>query len=370
MMIEKEFDVAVIGAGPGGSTAAKKCAEAGLKTVLLEKRTLPRNKTCTGMIMSDMSQRLIREEFGSPPEEVLTTPPYLQGIRFHAPAVEPLTFERRMPFAWRKDFDYWMNKIVKGMGVELWDKTRVKGIAEEERCYMLSMEREEGPDFVKARFLIGADGAHSVVRKSWFPDVEMRYQLCVRLCYQGTLDLDPAYVHYFYHSDLIAFEVNCKGDVFLLEMTPRSAQEVKSVIIKQAEKWLIQDFGFTPNIKPLWRDGCVEPSMVRRPFSGPFPLAKDNVLLVGNAAGLIKPVTGEGIGTAIKSGLMAAESVIQASKKGEKADKFYLPMAQDMVNRLNSMYPPHGKIREAAQKGMDCFLTTVKDIYSDITGIL
>lgn len=369
-MVSREFDVAVVGAGPGGSAAAKKCAEAGLKTALLEKRNLPRNKTCTGMIMSDMAQRLIREEFNSPPEEVLTTPPYLQGVRFYAPSVEPLTFERRMPFAWRKDFDYWMNKIAKDRGVELWDRTRVRKIAARERSYILTVEREDEPDFIKTRFLIGADGALSVVRRTMFPDAEMKYQLCVRVCYQGTLDLDPTYVHYFYFPSLIGFEVNLKGDVFLLEMTPRSAQEVKSVIMKQIEKWLIEDFGFTSNMKPLWRDGCLEPSMGRRPFPDPFPLAKDNALLVGNAAGLVKPVTGEGIGTAVKSGLMAAESVIRAIKRGEKADKFYLPMAQDLVSRLNCMYPPHGKIREAAKKGMDCFLTTVMEIYSNITSIL
>jgi len=369
-MIEKEFDVAVIGAGPGGSTAAKKCAEAGLKTVLLEQRTLPRNKTCTGMIMSDMSQTLIREEFGNPPEGVLTTPSYLRGIRFYAPAVETLTFERKMPYAWRKDFDYWMNKVAQGRGAKLWDKAKLKGITERETGYKLNIEKEKELQFVNVRFLIAADGAISTVRKALFPDMEMTYQLCVRQCYQGTLDLDPEYVHYFYFPNFVGFELNFKGNAFLLEMTPRSAQEMKSIIIKQAEKWLTQDFGFVPDTKPLWRDACLEPSMVRKPFSGSLPLAKDNVLLVGNAAGLIKPVTGEGIGTAVKSGLMAAESVIQASKKGEKADKFYLPMVHDMVNRLNSLYPPHGKIREAAKKGMDSFLRTVKDIYSDITGTL
>lgn len=45
------FDVVVVGAGPGGSVAAKRCLESGLKTLLLEKRRLPRDKVCSGMIM-------------------------------------------------------------------------------------------------------------------------------------------------------------------------------------------------------------------------------------------------------------------------------------------------------------------------------
>jgi flavin-dependent dehydrogenase len=63
------------------------------------------------------------------------------------------------------------------------------------------------------------------------------------------------------------------------------------------------------------------------------------LFLVGNAVGLVKPVTGEGIGTGVKGGFMGVESVIQAIKRTEEADKFYLPIAQDLVSRLNSTYP-------------------------------
>lgn len=46
------LDVIVVGAGPGGCAAAKNCAELGLKTMLLEKKKLPREKLCTGMVMT------------------------------------------------------------------------------------------------------------------------------------------------------------------------------------------------------------------------------------------------------------------------------------------------------------------------------
>jgi choline dehydrogenase-like flavoprotein len=51
MKNERYPDVLVVGAGPGGSAAAKYCAEAGLKTILIEKKKIPRDKVCTGMIM-------------------------------------------------------------------------------------------------------------------------------------------------------------------------------------------------------------------------------------------------------------------------------------------------------------------------------
>jgi flavin-dependent dehydrogenase len=362
--------VAVVGAGPGGSAAAKRCAEHGLKTILLEKRKLPRHKVCTGMIMSEMAQTLIREEFGEPPSDVLTTPPYVLGLQFHAPEIEALVLRHRMPFAWRKDLDYWLNLVAQRAGVEMWERARVNGIVEEDGGYTLSLERDGESQLLKTRFLIGADGAISTVRKAVFPDIQMRFQLCMRLCYESRLELDPEYIHYFYFPDIMAFEINRKGDVFLLEITPRPNQGDGADIVHRAEVWLSHDYHFPLENKPLWRDGCYEPAMSRLPFSGPFPLAKDNVLLVGNAAGLSKPITGEGIGTAISSGLMAANAVIKASKRDAKAADFYLSKCQEMVATLGTIYPPPGKMYEEAKKGINRYLEALVKIYSRSMRIL
>ncbi|MFH1954714.1 MAG: NAD(P)/FAD-dependent oxidoreductase [Pseudomonadota bacterium] len=362
-----KFDVAVVGGGPGGSAAAAKCAEAGLETLLLEKRKTPRNKVCTGMIMSDTAQSLVREVFGDLPVEVLTTPPYLLGIKFHAPAVRTLIFEKKMPFAWRKDLDYWMNDVSEKKGVIIWDKAKFKGLEEERSGYVLKINRKGKEEFVSARFLIGADGTNSRVQNALFAKIAMKCQLCIRQCYQGRVDLDAEHVHYFYFNDLTAFEVNRKGDVILVEITPRSLKGAGNDIIQRVEEWLIREFSISGSGGRLWRDGCLEPSMTQTRFSEPFPLCKGNALIVGNAAGLSKPITGEGIGTALKSGMMAAEAVISANKSGRKAETFYMAMTQDIVSELDSMYRERVKIGEAARRGLDCFLPTIAEVYRGIT---
>ena len=359
-----DFDVAVVGGGPGGSAAAKRCGEHGLKTVLLEKHRLPRDKVCTGMIMGRMAQTLVQDEFGHLPTGVLTTPPHLRGFKFYAPKVKNLTLEHSMPFAWRRDFDFWLNQVAHRTGVELWDKTKVKAISDTGDSYVLSFERAGKAELLRTRFLVGADGTISVVRRILFPEEQMKLQLNLRYCYQGQLDLESEFVHFFYFPDLTGFAVNFKGDVFLLEMALKASQGNGARTLQEAEVWLAQNYGFTLGQKPLWRDGCFEPAMGKPPFSGPFPLAKNNALIVGNAAGLNVPITGEGIGTAIKSGLMAADAIIKANEKGRTAADFYLPAAQDILSTINAMYPPPGKLGEEAKRGMDCFLRTLRDIFS------
>ena len=187
-MFDSEFDVAVVGGGPGGSATAKRCAEHGLKTLLLEKRKLPRDKVCTGMIMSDMAQTLIKEEFGEFPREVLTTPPYVNGIVFHMPGVKSRIMEHRMPFAWRRDLDYWMNQKVREVGGKIWDGVHITGFIKSDK-YIVSLQREGRIEEIEVRFVVGADGTTSMVRKSFFPNLKLRYVLIVRECYQSKLDL-------------------------------------------------------------------------------------------------------------------------------------------------------------------------------------
>jgi len=146
------WDVIVVGAGPGGSVAAKICAEEGLKTLLLERRELPRDKVCSGILAGETAKNLIREKFGDFPNGVLAYPYYLRGQIVYVQGAEPGIIKQSMPIAWRRDLDYWMTRKAQEQGTEVLESTRrllaggaiVKAIRESKKAADIYLAETKG----------------------------------------------------------------------------------------------------------------------------------------------------------------------------------------------------------------------------------
>ena len=338
------YDVIVVGGGPAGSVTAKKCAQLGLKTLLVEKRVLPRDKLCSGMVMGRMAQEIIHEEFGPIPDEVLTAPRRLLGYMLHAPGFEPHPLEQEMPFAWRRELDFWMVQKAKEAGAEVRDKVKVTSIEPGgEKCIV----RLDGEN-LEAKFVIGADGAKSTVRKLMHPGLQLVYRTVYRECYQGELAIDRNWFHLFFPLSRRRprFDMNHKGEFFLLE---GSLKELRSEIIQ-----CLHPYGFSREQKPSWKDGCLSGPLPKEGlYTGSFMPAHGNILVVGDAAMLQLPVTGEGIGMALKSGLLAAHSVAESSASKRDAAEIYLPQYESLLKLLKELSPHDKKIEEAGRQGAE-----------------
>lgn len=117
------YDVIIIGAGPSGSSAAKELANNGYRVLMVEKFKMPRNKSCSGILIKK-SMTLINKYFGTDvPRTVMCTPTDNRGMIFTNDAGKEYRYEQEGLNIWRSSFDYWLAQKAADAGAELRDDT-------------------------------------------------------------------------------------------------------------------------------------------------------------------------------------------------------------------------------------------------------
>jgi len=258
-----------------------------------------------------------------------------------------------------------MNQKAQSSGVEVWHNSHVINIKKETHGFSVVIKFNKEQKEVFTKFVIGADGATSLLRRTLFPKLRVTYSQAYQEHYQWELDIDKSYFHWFYPIECspAGFAVHQKDGLLIIDAGGRIGQ--KNQLIGKAKDFLAKNYHFDINQKPIWKGSCLEPIIYRELTSHTFKPAIGNALLVGDAAGLVMPISCEGIGTSMKSGLLAASSIKKAIESGQSAEVPYLSGIKGIISMFDGIYPWFRRIIEETRSGGHSLPKILHDSYLD-----
>jgi len=338
----QKYDVLVVGAGPSGSAAAKKCVDGGLKTLLIDRHKLPRRKACSGII-SNVSQNYVYENFGPIPEKAFSKPNISKGMGFWLPSLGMLysDVDCHQLYVWRDKFDHF---LAKASGAVLRDQTRFLHLEEKGSEIEAHLKKNDRVTKVRVKYLIGADGGHSRVIRSFAPEVYqgLPWSYAAQKYFEGKVDADARYLHWFLTRNISPFPwLNLKDDQVIIGLAIMKGQNFQERFNRFVE-FLKKTVGLEIK-RELAMEAC--PANTMTPLNRFFP-GRGRVLMVGDAMGLMHQ-GGEGISCGLASGGYAGQAIIEALGHGVDALARYKQLVKpEMVIALDQFNPL--RIRESA----------------------
>jgi geranylgeranyl reductase family protein len=336
-----DFDVIIVGAGPAGCTAALSLGSSGLKIALIEKKRFPREKTCGDALPAFVPKVLstINPEYVKAFEGLADR--YKVNIcRIVSPAEKSLDlkFSEYGYICRRNIFDAFMLDLASQLpNITIFQETAVKDVSENTSEIIIRTDKNQD---LKTQLVIGCDGANSVIRRS-LTGTEINFNHCssaVRAYFKNITDTPPETFELHFLKELLPgyfwifplhdnqFNVglgmpsasvtgeksNLRRELFrIIEKVPYISKRFqKAVIISEIQGSLL----------PLW--------------SRKTPISGNRFMLCGDAASLINPASGAGIGQAMQSGRFAGWQALKCFVNNDFSAKYMKNYDNTIIEKL------------------------------------
>ena len=326
------FDLAIVGAGPAGCTLALNLAGSGMKIAVFDKDQFPRDKICgdalSGKVISilkrmpgDVFKNFLAQPGKTPSAGIRFVSPGLNSLYLSFPKTNDLQYHAPGYIFPRRDFDLFMLNELKALSsVTVFEGEKVNSLSANPSHTILHTDKRS----VTAGMVAVADGVNSSIREQVAPGMmnQEGFSLGLRAYFTNVSGFDSeGSIELFFPGDTLPCylwlfpPVNglsnvgigmMKGDILKRRVKLQSILEEKIRTIPE----LAQRFSKAERVSPYQAHPL--PLWQRRD-----KISGDRFILLGDAAGLVDPFTGEGIGNAMASGEVAAGIVRDCFKSND-----------------------------------------------------
>ncbi len=354
------YDVIVVGGGPSGSTAAMYLARSGVKTLLVDKEPFPRDKIC-GDAQGRKAAAIIKE-LGLYDEYVKLPGQKIYGITISSPNGTQIHLDvesRDKPSPGyvhkRIVFDTFLFESAKRMV-----PTKVLNVTNliTEDGYargIVGINQKGEKEEHRAKLVIAADGASSVVAKrlNLHRNPQEHFIVAIRAYYKDVKGMtDRIEIHmikrlipgYFWIFPLPDGEANVGLGMIVKDMREKKIN-LSDELLREIKE------------NPLFADRFKGAVLVDEIKGWSLPIASyrrksygNGFLLIGDAASLIDPLSGEGVGNAMISGRVAAHVAAEALKKGDFSEQFLKKHDELVWNTIGDEIATDYKLQKLGSK--------------------
>jgi geranylgeranyl reductase family protein len=311
----KKFDIIIIGAGPGGSVAGNVAAENGFSTCILEKEIISkegRYKACGGALAWELV-----EEIDYPEDKISRV---IESLELHHVDGEDYSKKGKGAVVWRSTFDKHLTEMALKSGAQLEEGSPLINIQKNDDKYKVTTKER----VYQSKYVIAADGVNSKTLKilgwPYFKNEDIILTITKEMKTSKTYinkHLGSNTVHLFFGKDLIPV-----GYAWLFPkaetITVGWGNQINLVKNSREEFQKFIDLEYVQNALSNSELSIFKPHLI--PVGLRPKLYENNVFAVGDAGGIVDPISGKGIPYAMMSGKFAIEAIMKAEKR-DKAHK-------------------------------------------------
>ncbi|MBQ6285141.1 MAG: FAD-binding protein [Bacilli bacterium] len=307
------YDIIVIGAGPAGSTFARETAKSKKKILVIDNEDKSNQKPCGGLLAPDAQKELAHYDLVLP-SNVLVSPQIFSVKTIDLNFKLIRHYQRYYLNMDRYLFDkYLVSLIPNNVNIV---NGRCIDVVKDNDLFTVTVSCKNKVKKYKSKFIIGADGCSSIVRKKFFKDNTMKY-IAIQEWYKCNDKSNSFYSCIFDRKTSSSCSWLIHKNEYLIyggAFDIKNAKENFEIQKSKLSKFL------NLNISNVYKK---EACLVYRPrHFFDFVTGKNGAYLIGEAAGFISPSSFEGISSAFKSGSILAD-IFNKTNDDKKIKRFY-----------------------------------------------